>query len=342
MTQLSQTSRQPRPPADASTRARDAARQSETPPEIVVRARALTKHFGERAAVDGIDFEVRRGEAFGLLGPNGAGKSTTMRMIACRAPLTSGELSVEGLDVGRDGRRIRSLIGVVPQENNLDPDINVFRNLLAYSRYYHLPPERALERSRQLLRFVGLEGREEAQVLELSGGMKRRLMIARALLHEPRLLVLDEPTTGLDPHVRQEIWRRLEELRREQGLTVLLSTHYMEEAERLCDRIVITVGGRILATGTPRELISRSVASYALEARDAGEQELLAALPAGVRAVSRGGAHLYFAESPEQLTPLMRFYEGRRVFLRPSNLEDVFLETVGDDFVEETTRPADI
>jgi lipooligosaccharide transport system ATP-binding protein len=308
----------------------------------VVAARGLSKHYGMRAAVDRIEFDVRRGEAFGLLGPNGAGKSTTMRMIACRTPPTDGELRVEGLDVRQESRRIRSLIGVVPQENNLDPDISVYQNLLVYARYFQLPRAQAVERSRALLRFVGLEGREEARVIELSGGMKRRLMIARALLHEPRLLVLDEPTTGLDPQVRQEIWRRLEELRRETGLTVLLSTHYMDEAERLCDRILIIVNGRILATGTPRELISQAVASYALEVRDASDAPLQPTDEREVRAVARAGAHLYFADAPERLTPLMRFYEGRRMLLRPSNLEDVFLEIVGEEIVEEELRPADI
>ncbi len=305
-----------------------------------VRATQLTKLYDERRAVDRIDFSVRRGEAFGLLGPNGAGKSTTMRMIACRTPLTSGELSVEGYDVRAEARRVRSLIGVVPQENNLDPDISVRQNLLVYARYFHMPRMEARARTDELLSFVGLSDRADARVLELSGGMKRRLMIARALLHKPRLLVLDEPTTGLDPQVRQEIWQRLEELQRESRLTLLLSTHYMDEAERLCNRIVIIVRGRILATGTPRELISRHVAAYALEVRDAGglEDAPESHPPAGVRAVARSGARLYFAETPEMLTPLMKLYEGRRVLLRPSNLEDVFLDIVGDQYEEELRR----
>ncbi|HEV2705578.1 MAG TPA: ABC transporter ATP-binding protein [Pyrinomonadaceae bacterium] len=321
----------------ASTRASDTAEATRA--EEAVRAEGLTKLYDERRAVDRIDFCVRRGEAFGLLGPNGAGKSTTMRMIACRTPLTSGQLRVEGYDVRAEARRVRSLIGVVPQENNLDPDISVRQNLLVYARYFHMARTQARTRTDELLRFVGLSDRADARVLELSGGMKRRLMIARALLHEPRLLVLDEPTTGLDPQVRQEIWQRLEELRRESGLTLLLSTHYMDEAERLCDRIVIIVRGQILATGTPRELISRHVAAYALEVRDAGGLEAHdGALPQRVRAVARSGARLYFAETPELLTPLMKLYEGRRVLLRPSNLEDVFLDIVGDQYEEELRR----
>jgi lipooligosaccharide transport system ATP-binding protein len=298
----------------------------------VVLARGLSKFYGERVAVGGIDFEVARGEAFGLLGPNGAGKSTTMRMVACRAPLSGGTLSVEGFDVRRDARRIRSLIGVVPQENNLDPDLSVRQNLTTYARFFRLPRERALARADELLGFIGLSARHGARVEELSGGMKRRLMIARALLHEPRLLVLDEPTTGLDPQVRQEIWQRLEGLRRETRLTVLISTHYMDEAERLCDRLLVIDRGRIVAQGTPRALVARYFAPYALEVRDAADLPLAEESETGghVRALERSGAHLYFAPSPELLTPIMRRYEGRRTILRPSNLEDVFLEIVGD------------
>src|SRR5262245_10402337 len=203
-------------------------RTSEVSSASVVNARNLTKLYGNQRAVDGIDFSVRRGETFGLLGPNGAGKSTTMRMIACRTPLTSGDLSVEGLDVRTQGRKIRELIGVVPQDNNLDPDLNVSRNLTIYASYYGIVRRQATERADELLNFIGMSGRAGGRIDQLSGGMKRRLMIARALLHEPRLLVLDEPTTGLDPQVRQEIWQKLEELRRVSGVTILLSTHYME------------------------------------------------------------------------------------------------------------------
>src|SRR2546430_9353872 len=183
----------------------------------VVEARGLSKVYGKQPAVDAIDFAVKRGETFGLLGPNGAGKSTTMRMIACRTPLTSGELLVEGLDVRTQGRQIRSLIGVVPQENNLDPDLNVIRNLIVYASYFRIPRTRAAQRADELLHFIGMSGRADSRIDHLSGGMKRRLMIARALLHEPRLLVLDEPTTGLDPQVRQEIWQKLDELLRRGG-----------------------------------------------------------------------------------------------------------------------------
>ena len=300
------------------------------PLSSVVQARGLTKIYGKQRAVDTIDFSVERGETFGLLGPNGAGKSTTMRMIACRTPLTSGELLVEGFDVRTQGREIRSLIGVVPQENNLDPDLNVRRNLIIYASYYRIPKSRAAERANELLNFIGLSERADAKIDHLSGGMKRRLMIARALLHEPRLLVLDEPTTGLDPQVRQEIWQKLEELRRVSGVTILLSTHYMEEAEKLCERLVVIDRGQILAAGTPRDLVLARVSRYALEVRDVGD---LALRPTrnGVSALARNNAHLYFAADAETLTPIMKEYEGRRRMIRLSNLEDVFLQLVSDN-----------
>jgi len=296
----------------------------------VVEARGLTKVYGKQPAVDAIDFSVKRSETFGLLGPNGAGKSTTMRMIACRTPLTSGELLVEGLDVRTQGRQIRSLIGVVPQENNLDPDLNVIRNLIVYASYFRIPRTRAAQRANELLHFIGLSGRADARIDHLSGGMKRRLMIARALLHEPRLLVLDEPTTGLDPQVRQEIWQKLEELRRVSGVTILLSTHYMEEAEKLCERLVVIDRGQILATGAPRDLVLSKVSRYALEVRDVGNLPLHTTRN-GVAAIARNNAHFYFAAEADTLTPLMKEYDGRRRMIRLSNLEDVFLQLVSDN-----------
>jgi lipooligosaccharide transport system ATP-binding protein len=299
---------------------------------LVVQARGLTKIYGQQRAVKAIDFSVSRGETFGLLGPNGAGKSTTMRMIACRTPLTSGELLVEDLDVRTQGRQIRAAIGVVPQENNLDPDLNVRRNLIVYASYYRIPRPEAAQRADELLEFIGLTERADAKIDHLSGGMKRRLMIARALLHRPRLLVLDEPTTGLDPQVRQEIWQKLEELRRLSGVTILLSTHYMEEAEKLCERLVVIDRGQILATGTPRDLVLSKVSRYALEVRDVGDLPLYA-MHNGVSAVTRNNAHFYFAADAETLTPIMKEYEGRRRMIRLSNLEDVFLQLVSDNEV---------
>jgi lipooligosaccharide transport system ATP-binding protein len=295
----------------------------------VVTARSLTKIYDKQKAVDGIDFDVRRGETFGLLGPNGAGKSTTMRMIACRATPTAGDLCVDGLNVHTQARQIRSLIGVVPQDNNLDPDLTVIKNLIIYASYYAIPKRKAAIRAAELLDFIGMSGRAHDRIDQLSGGMKRRLMIARALLHEPRLLVLDEPTTGLDPQVRQEIWQKLEELRRVSGVTIILSTHYMEEAEKLCERLVVIDHGKVLAAGTPRELVLAKVSRYALEVRDVAERPLLQTSD-GISSVARNSAHFYFAAEAEMLTPLMNEYRGRRRMIRLSNLEDVFLQLVGE------------
>ena len=300
----------------------------------VVTARNLTKLYGNQRAVDGIDFSVRRGETFGLLGPNGAGKSTTMRMIACRTPLTSGELSIENLDVRTRGRAIRALIGVVPQDNNLDPDLSVRRNLLVYASYFRMPKREAAQRAEELLDFIGMTQRADARIDHLSGGMKRRLMIARALLHRPRLLVLDEPTTGLDPQVRQEIWQKLEELRRVSGVTILLSTHYMDEAEKLCERLVVMDHGKILANGTPKDLVLARVSRYALEVRDVADLPLQTT-ENGISAVARNNAHFYFAADAQTLTPLMKEYEGRRPMIRLSNMEDVFLQLIGDQESEQ-------
>ena len=232
----------------------------------------------------------------------------------------------------RRAGRFASLIGVVPQDNNLDPDLNVIKNLIVYASYYGIPKKQAAARADELLQFIGMSERADAKVDHLSGGMKRRLMIARALLHEPRLLVLDEPTTGLDPQVRQEIWQKLEELRRVSGVTILLSTHYMDEAEKLCERLVVIDRGQILATGTPRDLVLAKVSRYALEVRDVGDLPLRATNN-GINAIARNSAHLYFAAEAEMLTPLMKEkeYEGRRRMIRLSNLEDVFLQLVGDN-----------
>jgi len=301
----------------------------------VVVARDLVKIYENQRAVDGIEFTVRRGETFGLLGPNGAGKSTTMRMIACRTPLTSGELSIENLDVRTQGRAIRALIGVVPQDNNLDPDLSVRRNLLVYASYFRMGKREAVQRAEELLDFIGMTERADARIDHLSGGMKRRLMIARALLHRPRLLVLDEPTTGLDPQVRQEIWQKLEELRRVSGVTILLSTHYMDEAEKLCERLVVMDQGKILANGTPKELVLSRVSRYALEVRDVADLPLQSTTN-GISAVARNNAHFYFAADAETLTPLMREYDGRRPMIRLSNMEDVFLQLIGNHESEQS------
>ncbi|MGH2675964.1 MAG: ABC transporter ATP-binding protein, partial [Actinomycetota bacterium] len=221
----------------------------------VVVARDLAKRFGDFEAVRGVDFEVLERECFGFLGPNGAGKTTTMRMISCTSPPTAGELSVLGLPSSR-GRDIRRRMGVVPQENNLDEEVSVIENLLIYARYFDMGRRAARSAAEELLRFVALQDKRDWRIDRLSGGMKRRLLVARALINEPDLLILDEPTTGLDPQARHLVWEKLRSLKR-QGVTLVLTTHYMDEAAQLCDRLVIMHEGRILIEGSPRELVAR-------------------------------------------------------------------------------------
>src|SRR6516225_8486256 len=232
----------------------------------MIRARGLVKRFGDFTAVDGINFEVYRGEAFGFLGPNGAGKSSTMRMIGCVSSPSGGELSILGLDPVADGPAIRARLGVVPQEDTLDLELTVRENLLIYGRYFGLSREVIRDRTARLLDFVQLTDRAGDQVEPLSGGMKRRLTIARSLINEPDILLLDEPTTGLDPQARHAVWDRLFRLK-QQGVTLVLTTHYMDEAEQLCDRLVVMDAGKIAAGGTPRELIERYSTPEVLELR---------------------------------------------------------------------------
>src|SRR5438128_2600276 len=220
----------------------------------LIRARGLVKQFGDFVAVDGIDFDVAPGEAFGFLGPNGAGKSSTMRMIGCVSPVSGGELSVLGLDPATDGPAIRGRLGVVPQADTLDNELTVQENLFIYGRYFGLSRAAVRARAKELLEFVQLAERATSKVEPLSGGMKRRLTIARSLVNEPELLLLDEPTTGLDPQARHAVWERLFQLR-ERGVTLVLTTHYMDEAEQLCDRLVVMDKGLIAAEGSPAELI---------------------------------------------------------------------------------------
>lgn len=293
----------------------------------IIEAKNLKKYYGNFCAVGGISFDIAAGETFAILGENGAGKSTTMRMIACRSPISEGNLTVNGYTVGADDRKIRSVLGVVPQENNLDPDLNVLENLIVYSRYFRIPYEAALERSRKLLDFIRLSEKANAKVDSLSGGMKRRLVIARALIHEPSILLLDEPTTGLDPNVRQEIWEKIDDLRSERKITVVLSTHYMDEAEKLSGRLIVLANGKIAATGHPAELIRSRVGKFALEVREA-KGVPLANVDHSITAVSRGSLHIYFGENTDELAKLMPQYGSRPMILRPSNLEDVFLGVI--------------
>ena len=305
--------------------------------EVLVQASGLTKRFGDFTAVDGIDFGILRGEAFGFLGPNGAGKSSTMRMVGCVSPPTSGELTILGMDPVRNGPAIRARLGVVPQENTLDIELTVRENLIVYGRYFGLPRAVIRERSDVLLDFVQLSDRAEDAVDPLSGGMKRRLVIARSLINEPDILLLDEPTTGLDPQARHIVWDRLFRLK-QRGVTLILTTHYMDEAEQLCDRLVVMDAGRIVAEGSPRALIGQYSTPEVLEVRfDPGDHEQaaekLAALPAGTSErleVLADRVLVYTRNGDEALAAVRGLgLEPITSLARRSTLEDVFLRLTG-------------
>ena len=299
----------------------------------LVQARGLTKRFGERVAVDGIDFSVEPGEAFGFLGPNGAGKSSTMRMIGCVSPPTSGELTVFGSDVRRHGPDIRSRLGVVPQEDNLDVELPVWDNLVIYGRYFGLPLAVIRERATSLLEFMQLADRADARVDPLSGGMKRRLTIARALVNTPELLLLDEPTTGLDPQARHLLWERLYQLRRD-GVSLILTTHYMDEAEQLCDRLVIMDRGRIVAEGTPSGLIAEHAAREVVELRlaTAEDRDRAWRVAESIGRVELAGERLLvYTDDGERVSKAIETagLEPESVLTRRGSLEDVFLIITG-------------
>ena len=304
----------------------------------LVHARGLTKRFGGFTAVDGIDFDVRPGEAFGFLGPNGAGKTSTMRMIACSSPMTDGTLSVIGMDPRTQARQIKARLGVVPQNDNLDTELAVRENLEMYARYFDIPNKVARQRADELLDFVQLTERAKDQVEPLSGGMKRRLTIARALINEPDLVILDEPTTGLDPQARHLLWDRLYRLK-QRGATLIITTHYMDEAEQLCDRLVVMDKAKIVASGSPRELIDQFSTREVLELRVADE------VRAGLNGALDGLADRV-EELPDRLLLYTNDGEGalnaiheRRIhvqgaFIRRSSLEDVFLRLTGRSLIE--------
>jgi lipooligosaccharide transport system ATP-binding protein len=307
-------------------------------PTSTLVARDLKKSYDGFEAVKGVDFEVQQGECFGFLGPNGAGKTTTMKMIYGAVIPTDGELDVAGLDVRSCEREIKRRIGVVPQENNLDDELKVKENLLVYGRYYDLPRKLALQRAEELLEFVELTEKSESQVDQLSGGMKRRLLIARALINDPEIVVLDEPTTGLDPQARHLVWDRLRALTVE-GKTLVLTTHYMEEAARLCDRLVIMEGGLIIAEGSPRELIEEHVSPQVLEFRVSPEEleRLRPVVAAASDAVERTGeALLAFTADADALTERVRAsgVDVANIVYRQAGLEDVFLRLTGRRLIE--------
>ncbi|GAB3584958.1 ATP-binding cassette domain-containing protein [Leifsonia lichenia] len=307
-------------------------------PAPVITANNLVKKYKEFAAVNGISFEVAPGESFGLLGPNGAGKSTTMRMVGAVSTRTGGELSILGLDPNSHGPEIRSQLGVVPQADNLDTELRVRDNLIVYGRYFGLPGARVRKRADELLAFAQLEDKAKAKVDDLSGGMKRRLTIARALINDPRILLLDEPTTGLDPQARHILWDRLFRLK-EQGTTLVLTTHYMDEAEQLCDRLVVVDKGTIMAEGSPAALIREYSSREVLEVRFGSERnsevaegldgvgERIEVLPDRILVYSDDGEAELVRIAERGLHPITSL-------VRRSSLEDVFLRLTGRSLIE--------
>jgi len=300
----------------------------------IIEARQVVKKFDHFIAVNEVDFTVEPGEFFALLGPNGAGKTSTIRMIYGFSPLTGGNMAVFGLDIGDDWRKIRSRLGVCQQDNTLDPDLSVEQNLLLYARYFEMDRGVAAGRTRELLDFFALTGKRNAKVGELSGGLARRLQLARALIAEPELLILDEPTTGLDPQSRHQVWDRLMALKK-RGLTMVLTTHYMDEAETLCDRLVIMDHGRIIAGGRPAELISEHAAESVIEIEGPGKELKEYIRTNGVEHDDLGERLIIYTEPRGELENRIRedfCMESCR--FRAGNLEDVFLRLTGRELRE--------
>lgn len=309
-----------------------------TPPPPLITARQLVKTYGDFRAVDGIDFQVKKGEAFGLLGPNGAGKSTTMRMVAAVSKRTSGDLTILDMDPNRRGPDIRAHLGVVPQQDNLDQELRVRENLIVYGRYFGLPHKFLAKKADELLEFAQLTDKAKAKVDALSGGMKRRLTIARALVNEPDILLLDEPTTGLDPQARHILWDRLFRLK-EEGVTLVITTHYMDEAEQLCDRLVVMDQGKIMAEGTPAGLIAQYSSREVVEVRFGSDRnaeiaprleglgDRLEVLPDRILVYTDDGETALEHIVAQGLRPLTSL-------VRRSSLEDVFLRLTGRSLVE--------
>jgi lipooligosaccharide transport system ATP-binding protein len=298
--------------------------------EVLIYARSLTKKFGNLTAVDNIDFEVYKGECVGFLGPNGAGKTTTVRMIYCFLPLTEGELSVAGMSVAEQAREIKSIVGVAPQEDNLDPDFTVVKNLIVYARYFNIPKAEAAKRAAEQLKFFQLQEKQNVSISELSTGMKRRLIVARALINEPQILLLDEPTTGLDPQARHLVWEEVRSLRK-RGVTIILTTHYMDEAAALCDRILIMDNGKIIEQGVPTELIRKHVGEDVLEIDN--DEQLVETLkkefPAARFEAFGDRIHVFTSQPHGVFESFLEKFPSKNVTIRNANLEDVFLKLTG-------------
>ncbi len=297
---------------------------------VLIKAEKLVKKFGEFVAVDNIDFEVNKGECFGFLGPNGAGKTTTISMIHCVLPLSSGTLKVAGMDVSKQPRAIKRIIGIAAQEDNLDPDFSVFYNLIVYARYFDIPRTEAQKRAKQLLQFIQLEEKTNVLIDELSSGMKRRVVLARALINEPQILILDEPTTGLDPQARHLIWDKVRSLRK-QGVTIILTTHYMEEAAQLCDRTIIMDNGKIIEQGKPEILIKKHVGEEVLEV--VYDEEIVGYLkktfPDAKLEIVNDRVQVFSTQPRGIFVGLLDKFRNKGAIIRNANLEDMFLKLTG-------------
>jgi len=298
--------------------------------EILVKAENLTKRFEGLTAVDNISFEIYKGENFGFLGPNGAGKTTTMKMMQAVSPITSGKLTLAELDVTKKGRQIKCIVGVAPQDDNLDPDFTVFQNLIVYARYFDVPKEKATKKAEELLKFMQLEEKRDVIITALSGGMRRRLILARAIMNEPQILILDEPTTGLDPQARHLIWTKIRNLKK-QGVTVILTTHYMDEAAQLCDRIIIMDHGKIIEKGKPVELVKKHVGEEVLEVLHSEEamECLKQYFPDARIEVVDEKIHVFANKPRGVLAEVLEKVSFKGAVIRDSNLEDVFLKLAG-------------
>ena len=303
---------------------------------MLVSATDLRKNYGSLTAVDGISFEIREGECFGFLGPNGAGKTTTVKMIHCVSPVTSGTLLVNGLPAHINNRALKKMTGIIPQEITLDVDLTVYENLVIFAKFFDIPRREAKKRIAELLRFVELEAKRNSKISELSTGMKRRLLVARALLNQPKLIVADEPTTGLDPQARHLIWQRLRQLRSE-GVTLILTTQYMEEAQQLCDRIVVMYQGKILKEGLPSKLIADEIGREVVEVRVPKEEDerVVAQLAEFSCGHERVGDTLYFyCRDGQGLMRKLVELDLHNYLTRPATLEDVFLKLTGRSLIE--------
>ncbi len=304
--------------------------------EVVIEANGLTKKFDDFTAVNHIDFKVYKGECVGFLGPNGAGKTTTVRMIYCFLPLTDGELTVAGLSVKKQCREIKGMVGVAPQEDNLDPDFTVIKNLTVYARYFDISKDEAVKRADEQLKFFQLEEKREVPIMALSTGMKRRLIFARALINQPQILLLDEPTTGLDPQARHLVWDEVRHLKKKQ-VTIILTTHYMDEAEVLCDRIFIVDKGKIIEEGSPAELVKKHIGEDVLELDY--DEKLIAVLKESfpdARVEKLGDRMQIFTDKPHGVfEEFIKAHPLQNVAIRKANLEDVFLKLTGRGLREE-------